>query len=229
MSTFPAEIANSAHPLEFRGHSYRVTALGSSRPSWVLESFLLERDVRERWWDPREGELVIDVGAAYGSYTLAALAAGAGVVAFEPNKEDFFTLYTNILLNGFLERCLLLNALAGETEGDGIYYPTSHSARPEGVSERRLQFTLDGLIGRMQLARVDRIKIDVEGAELSVLKGADRTLEKFRPSLLIENHAGFLPGIDQDVREFLLPRGYREENFAPEPDKPNNNWSYWTP
>ena len=224
----PKEAINELHPFDFRGHSYRVTALGAAKPHWLLESFLMERDIRDRWWDPKEGELVIDVGAAYGSYTLTALAKGASVIAFEPDKDHFFSLYTNLIVNGFLDNCLLFNGLLGEAEGTDLFYPESHSDRPEGKSEVRMVFTLDALLAGLQPKFVNWIKIDVEGAELGVLRGAIGTLKQYRPKLLVENHCGFMPGIDEQIREFLKPLDYSEENVA-DPERPNNNWSLWTP
>jgi hypothetical protein len=70
---------------------------------------------------------------------------------------------------------------------------------------------LDQYVRQAALTRVDFIKCDVEGAELHVLRGAKRTLEKFQPTVLLENEDrltqafGYTPA---DVVQFLLDRGY---------------------
>ncbi len=52
--------------------------------------------------------------------------------------------------------------------------------------------TLDAYVRQMQLARVDFIKIDVEGAEVSLLKGAEETINRYHPTLIIEINASTL-------------------------------------
>ena len=71
--------------------------------------------------------------------------------------------------------------------------------------------TLDGLCARAGLTRLDFIKVDVEGAELLVLKGGRQAIESFRPALLIEIEArhtaryGYSPA---DITGWLTERGY---------------------
>ncbi len=47
---------------------------------------------------------------------------------------------------------------------------------------------IDDLVDRQNLSRVDFIKIDIEGAELQALRGAEKTLRRFRPKLAIAVH-----------------------------------------
>lgn len=215
---------------KFKDKTFQVTVCGTSSPQWLVDSFAWENELRVKWWDIRPGDVVIDVGAAYGSYTLTALAAGAKkVIAYEPSKAGFFSLCTNLLVNDFPGQCLPLSVLAGE--GDKIYfkddyYPETSSARPQGEPEPRLVIPVDVAVHKAGLGRVDWIKIDVEGDELKVLQGAAHTLNKHRPRLLVENHEGFVPGIRQQIQEFLAPLGYQEENITEGED--NQNWSLWT-
>ncbi|WIM99868.1 FkbM family methyltransferase [Actinoplanes oblitus] len=71
--------------------------------------------------------------------------------------------------------------------------------------------TVDELVARERLDRLDFVKIDVEGGELHVLHGATATLERFRPAMFIEIEArhteryAYSPG---DVVEWLAARGY---------------------
>jgi FkbM family methyltransferase len=71
--------------------------------------------------------------------------------------------------------------------------------------------TLDGLCEPAGLDRLDFIKIDVEGAELGVLQGAEQVIAKFRPALLVEIEARHTARYDygpQDVADWLARRGY---------------------
>ncbi|MFM7244192.1 MAG: FkbM family methyltransferase, partial [Planctomycetaceae bacterium] len=74
--------------------------------------------------------------------------------------------------------------------------------------------TLDSVINALNVSHVDFIKIDVEGAEIDVLKGSLQTLESHRPTLCIEvcPHTYSAAGwTTQDLVELLLPFGYRFE------------------
>jgi FkbM family methyltransferase len=72
---------------------------------------------------------------------------------------------------------------------------------------------LDDIVRESGVTRVDAIKIDVEGAEYVVLKGAQQTLDRFRPMLLIEvvEHQLQAMGTSSaELKEFLRAHGYRE-------------------
>jgi len=71
--------------------------------------------------------------------------------------------------------------------------------------------TIDALIERAGVTRLDFIKIDVEGAELHVLRGGERSIKEFRPAILVEIEARhtaryhYTPG---DIVDWLVERGY---------------------
>ncbi|HEY3501824.1 MAG TPA: FkbM family methyltransferase [Actinocatenispora sp.] len=70
--------------------------------------------------------------------------------------------------------------------------------------------TLDGLCAGLD--RVDFVKIDVEGGELHVLRGGERTVERFRPTLLVEieaRHTDRYAYAPADIVAWLAERGYR--------------------
>jgi FkbM family methyltransferase len=140
-----------------------------------------EAEIRDAHWNPQPGDRVIDVGARYGSYTLPALAAGANVTAVDYNDEMLSILRNAAALNGFekLETmCVMLF--------DGTPYPADLSDQiAEPCPPHGAQFTT---LDEIAAGRVDWIKIDVEGAELGVLRGGIRTLEEHHPRLLIEDH-----------------------------------------
>src|SRR5262249_41491326 len=72
---------------------------------------------------------------------------------------------------------------------------------------------LDDIIRESGVTRVDAIKIDVEGAEYLVLKGAQQTLDRFHPMLLVEVVERQLKAMgtsSAQVKEFLRAHGYRE-------------------
>jgi FkbM family methyltransferase len=148
-----------------------------------------------------EGKTVIDVGASNGYYTLllARLVGPRGLVyAFEPLPRAFRVLRKNISINGY-ENVILENKAASEANGMARFYVSSRSY---GRSSLCAQFEPMDIIevetarlDSYSLKNVDLVKIDVEGAEVSVLRGM-RQMRKENPNLklIVEfapQHVGF--------------------------------------
>ena len=68
-----------------------------------LDEFIIflmrEHGIRNKFWNIKKDDLVIDVGAYFGSYTLSALVMGARVIAIEPNMESILNLLRNVSMN----------------------------------------------------------------------------------------------------------------------------------
>jgi FkbM family methyltransferase len=143
-----------------------------------------------------EGDVVVDVGANFGYYTvLAAAAAGPGGVvhAFEPDPQALDLLRENIALNK-LESVHVHGACLGGEDAERDFYlmeepafsglsPTGR-ARPRGQIRTRVR-TLDGLLAGYGDAPVTRMKIDVEGHEHEVLAGARATIARSRDAIVV--------------------------------------------
>ena len=202
-----------------------VRGTPADHASWF--SFEDEQVVRDRHWHPGPGAVVFDVGAAFGSYALPALANGARVVAFSPADFDTELLELNLDLNPELEpRCLV--AHVGLFSRDGWFNPDKceFSETRGGAGEHA--YDLRGTIGNGPLKeqwipvraldswmaehpgvdRVDLVKLDVEGAEVDVLRGGATTLKKHRPDVLIECHNFIRPQLEAEVEAFMRSIGY---------------------
>jgi len=151
---------------------------------------------------------VIDVGANIGTHTIPYARAADVVYAFEPQKDIFNLLCANLVLNG-IRNVEAINAGLGAAccaMPMLSYDPgTIHSAAGlmVGVDESNVVF-VDGIVENalgsysVGIAPLDMfgikdvsfIKIDVEGFELEVLKGARATIEASRPIIFVEVHAG---------------------------------------
>ncbi len=142
----------------------------------------------------RPGDVAVDVGANVGFITLT-LAHHTGVsgsvFAFEPTAAAFARLKRNLALNAFPQVHALnlgLSDKAGTTRAR-----IQSSFRIDGndeVLEEPIAFTtLDAWVGSERLARLDFLKIDTDGMEARVLRGAQDTLRRLRPVVLFE----FLP------------------------------------
>jgi FkbM family methyltransferase len=170
-------------------------------PAGDRNDFDDEQIVRERWWHPTVGEHVLDVGAAIGSYALPALARGASVTAFSPDPPNTIALRENLDLNdGFAARCDVLTFGAYSRTGwmalrDGAYVYCSKEPDDDVCFPVRAINDLD-LFAHW-------IKIDVEGAEVEVLRGAERLIRWQRPRLLVECHQFMDRTLHQQVVDFV--------------------------
>jgi FkbM family methyltransferase len=144
------------------------------------------------------GKTFVDVGANFGIYTLiaSALVGDAGrVIAFEPSLQSFPVLQRNITLNGLTNIAAFRVALCDKRGAARLYHaddPVSHSLgkdpswKDEG--EEVATEILDHFIEQDKIQRVDVIKLDVEGAEELVLRGAKGALSRMRPVIIFEVH-----------------------------------------
>jgi FkbM family methyltransferase len=173
------------------------------------------------WQILRPGDNFLDVGANIGYMTILASAriGPAGrIVAVEPNPTNFARLRENCEINGITTVALHQVAL-GESPGevwltlDDTYSRVIDQQQP--ATTRVEMTTLDGLIGE---SRFTVFKLDVEGVELSVLRGAARALGDGRlPVILFElNGSSRRYGIeDAAIVDFLKSHGYQVGVYDP--------------
>jgi FkbM family methyltransferase len=148
----------------------------------------------------RPGMVVVDGGANCGIYTVAAarLVGSTGrVLSFEPGAESFSVLTKNIELNKFTNVSASRAALSDREGKTHLYHlepgPNSFSmGRPINKaveSEEVVTRTLDEVFREEHVHQVGLIKLDVEGAEELVLRGAARIINHSRPVIVFEMHA----------------------------------------
>jgi FkbM family methyltransferase len=131
----------------------------------------------------RPGDVVADVGAHVGLYTLALgdrVRPGGRVVAFEPDPATFAALESHVALNRLADVVEPCESAVGARDGFLAFAPgreyesrviTSERAFAETMTVRAVR--LDSFFGD---ARLDLLKIDVEGYEEAVLRGAERIM-----------------------------------------------------
>jgi len=151
----------------------------------------------------KPGDVVFDIGANIGAHTLG-LARSVGragyVFAFEPADFAFTKLKANLALNPELDsrtfvRQILLSAREVDLPEAEIYASWPLEPKDSVHPKHRGMLvtmkgaavdTLDGFVEREGIERLNLIKIDVDGHELSVLQGGLEVLKKFRPILVME-------------------------------------------
>jgi FkbM family methyltransferase len=147
----------------------------------------------------RTGMTVLDVGAHHGLYTMLAskrVGSAGRVIAFEPSARERKRLQSHLRLNRcrnvVVESCALgdkrsksdLFVVEGREDWCNSLRAPQINARVS--TERVAVERADDVLARLRIERVDFIKLDIEGAELSFLQGARRTLAESRPVILAE-------------------------------------------
>jgi FkbM family methyltransferase len=137
----------------------------------------------------------IDIGAHIGRYTfpIAKLVGEDGIViAIELDPVSFRALIRGIELNKF-KNVVALNVALGDRNGSTILcqeYATAASSIVERGKCRSFvevpMETLDNIVKKLKISRIDVVKIDVEGAEIKVLRGMVDTIKRFKPYMLVE-------------------------------------------
>ena len=170
------------------------------------EQYLIE--ISKQFIKDIDNSIVIDVGANLGAYSIpiakSILDFGGKVIGFEPQRIVYYQLCGNVILNR-LDNYYAYNQAVGdfndEIEMPEINYEENHNIGAFSLdSELRLKLNMDQYIlknnfkipiitlNKLELSHAPSlIKIDVEGYELKVLKGAEEFLEKHNyPPLLFE-------------------------------------------
>lgn len=141
--------------------------------------------------------IVFDIGANTGLVAfLPVVKEDLTVFAFEPNPDVVRVLQKNLELNKLSEKVVVFpQALADHDGVETLKIPTGHTGlsclgKPRRFSQWREVIVpvnrLDTVVEALNPPRLDCIKIDTEGCELFVLRGARRTIERYKPDLLVE-------------------------------------------
>lgn len=191
--------------------------------------------------------IALDVGANIGFMSMAMASSGCKVMAFEPQpalcdlllentaqyrRNDVGVMVLPFALSDFNGKSTMPRVRYGEK---GNYGGLALGQRSElgtiTVECRTLDSTLEGLIisGTLKTSTVGFIKIDVEGHEMNVLRGARATILRDRPIMYIEDDRPekslalqeLIKGMDYTI-ERHYPRLFRKDNFA---GNPVNIWN----
>lgn len=158
------------------------------------------------------GKTFFDIGANVGYYTILAsrLVGPSGkVVSFEPLVRNLSFLHRHVELNNAANVKIMPFAVSSENSilrfSAGQNSAMGH-LDPSGAGDILVPtVTLDDIVKELGVAP-DVMKIDVEGAEVEVLRGADRVLTEARPAIFLSTHS---PELRAQCTELLSSYGYR--------------------
>lgn len=214
--------------LSYEGASL-IYATPNVRTRWRVETLFDKEPITIQWLSGfRENEVLVDVGANVGMYTVfAAKVRGTRVFAFEPEAQNYALLNRNIRLNDLSRHvsayCL---ALSDRSEVSALHLASTdigaschsfgemlgfnHEPFNAVYSQGCVASTLDELVAQGVLPSPDYIKIDVDGFEPKVIAGAMQCLRSGSVrSLLIEVN----PALEdhRDMMSLLNGMGYRHD------------------
>jgi FkbM family methyltransferase len=212
------------------GNRVRV-AFRSRRLGREYEKPVMDLFVREL----RPDAVVFDIGAHWGLYTLVAARRAKLVVAFEPSEPNRSMLAKNVNLAGFKNvrvRPDLVADRVGTMTFHDYHGPLSQlDSMMCGLLPHRFARPVEAPVTTIDALDIepDVLKIDVEGAEASVLAGAARVLRDARPTILLEVHQERLRAMGSsadDVRATLRHFDYRIDTLTSIPS-PGELVSHW--
>ena len=161
----------------------------------------------------KEGDIVLDIGANIGAVTvpLAGMVGKSGhVIAVEPQPLVSRVLNANLAINGRWN-ATVMNAAMGDRMGT-VTVPILDPEKPNNYGGLGLDDFRGGAavpmvtVDSLALRRLDLMKIDVEGHEMTVLEGAGDTLARCRPVVIAEAEIGTLA---DDLVAWAPGHGYR--------------------
>ncbi|GIU76483.1 MAG: hypothetical protein KatS3mg004_3570 [Bryobacteraceae bacterium] len=196
-----ARLAHALRPVQTDGHGYRLW--DSPLGQWWFPKDTSENNIRfalaqyEVTAYPgltiRPGNVVLDCGGYVGDWTHWALRAGAArVIIVEPAPAQVECIRRNlaapiregrvtVVAKGLWDEpgTLKMRVIPGNPAANYV----AEDAR--GETETVELTTIDDLVTQLGLERLDAIKMDIEGAEVRALRGARRTIQRFRPQLAV--------------------------------------------
>jgi len=185
--------AGSARDFQCNGLNWRVDV---SDYIGHCAFFGLDRSMKALFELARPDSVVLDIGVNLGwtALNLGKLCSRGQVFGFEPDPENFDRFMVNMHLNQLPNVSVSPVALCAGAGKVSMHVPTPSNrggnrianATQEAAALDIPMMTADEFVAQHSLARVDLVKIDTEGYELQVLRGASGLLTRFRPVLFVE-------------------------------------------
>jgi FkbM family methyltransferase len=139
--------------------------------SAIAETGVLEDYQKLDSFKIKSGDVIFDVGAHIGSFSVYAANKGATVYAFEPNKDNYERLLENIRINNYESKIKAYNYGIYNKEGEvgfSVHNQNSGGHSIDGGSEIIKVRKLENILIDENIVKVNMLKIDVEGSEYEI-------------------------------------------------------------
>jgi FkbM family methyltransferase len=165
----------------------------------------------------KDGDVVVEAGANIGSETILLskyVGSKGGVHAFEPSPYVHERLRCNVTLNTINPNVHLYELAVGDVNKDVTFYIFPKQYHNSGIGGKYAdwkdstaitvkQVALDTWARENNIGKVDLIKMDIQGAELELLRGSNEVIDKFKPKIFLEAHEH-----KAEIFEILRSKGY---------------------
>ena len=169
----------------------------------------------------KKNDIVVDVGANIGYYTLLMAKNHASVFSYEPEPQNFDLLKKNVILNNFSSNVKLYNKAVSNFHGYSKLVLSDHSTGQHKLEKNRFGTkSIDVEVTKLELDKIDFAKIDVEGTELLVLQGMktlpNKMLIEFNSKNLKEsgsNYEDFFNFLEKYTIKEISKKGIIEPDY----------------
>jgi FkbM family methyltransferase len=169
---------------------------------------------------------VIDIGAHIGllSTIIAQKVGRSGkVYAFEPTPSTFKLLQKTVAINNQSNVVVPFRKAVSDKSGTATFYITDLPAHNSNsiINNKRTYanehgievevISVDDFVSAQKLSKIDMIKIDAEGAEFAVLKGAAKTIDLYKPKIILALHPEGIVNFGDSLAEiwdFIISKNY---------------------
>lgn len=197
LSCHLAELLNPVYTISENGDTF-LFYCPNDITRWRLDTYFTKEPETIAWINSfKQGEVLFDIGANIGLYSVYAAKKGVQVVAFEPESQNYALLNKNIFLNKAQDSVICLNvALSDADRLDYQYIPVFQAGRAlncfgaatdengaifkPAFKQGVISFSLDSYLSRYRDIFPTHIKIDVDGLEPKIILGAAATLQDKR-------------------------------------------------
>ena len=173
-----------------------IFELKGNHRNYLVDFFMMNSQWNEGQYsipdkfEVKEGDVIIDAGAFVGDTALHFLDSMNGkgkIYSFEPQKINYNSLKGNVERNNLSDVISVVNKGLW-SENTELYINSKEAASflNEVNGDDRIEVeTIDSFVETNHIAKIDLIKMDIEGAEMNALIGAQETIKKFRPKLAL--------------------------------------------
>lgn len=192
---------DSIYDVKYKLNCFDLATLGYPIKCYAIPESIVMDFIRNQYENDyvklEKDDYVIDCGACWGDTALlfaTKVGLDGRIISFEFVPSNIKIFEENMKMNSEISSIVsLANYAVSDKTGECIEYIDDGTATSididktnlEGENQRAYTITIDDYVEQNQLPKVDFIKMDIEGAELSALRGGIKTIKKFKPKLAI--------------------------------------------